>query len=100
VRKHVARGAPISLQVDSKTITCFAGESLAVALLASGIDAFRCDREGLPRAPYCAMGVCFECLVADLARPDINWVRACLTPARDGQRIATLKRNDTDASDL
>ena len=46
------------------------------------------------------MGVCFECLVADLARPDINWVRACLTPARDGQRIATLKRNDTDASDL
>jgi predicted molibdopterin-dependent oxidoreductase YjgC len=39
---------------------------------------------GAPRAPYCLMGVCFECLV------EVDGVRdrqACLTTIRDGMRV-------------
>jgi Uncharacterized anaerobic dehydrogenase len=36
------------------------------------------------RAPYCMMGVCFECLaIVD----GVASVQTCLTPVRDGMRI-------------
>lgn len=38
---------------------------------------------GLKRAPYCMMGVCFECL----ALVDGKSVQACLVPVKDGMKI-------------
>jgi D-hydroxyproline dehydrogenase subunit gamma len=37
-----------------------------------------------PRAPYCMMGVCFECLVEVDGKPSRQ---ACLTTVRDGMVI-------------
>ena len=39
---------------------------------------------GAPRAPYCLMGVCFECVAQIDDQPNC---RTCLTPVRAGMRI-------------
>lgn len=59
-----------------------AGDSVAVTLLAAGIQAF-CESpvDGAPRAPYCMMGVCFGCLIEIDGRRN---EQACLVAARPG----------------
>jgi predicted molibdopterin-dependent oxidoreductase YjgC len=39
---------------------------------------------GEPRAPYCMMGVCFECLVEVDGVPN---VQACMTSVREGMTV-------------
>jgi hypothetical protein len=59
--------------------------SVAAALLAAGALRFRSTPvSGAPRAPYCMMGVCFECFL------EIDGVanrQACLVPVRPGMNI-------------
>ncbi len=65
-----------------------AGISVAAALMAvaSG-QAFRhTQRSHEPRALFCGMGVCFDCLVTV---EDRAGVRACMTAVSDGMRIIT-----------
>ncbi len=61
------------------------GDSVAVALLAAGELSLRdTPVSGAPRAPYCMMGVCFDCLV------EIDGVgnrQACLTPVAEGMQV-------------
>jgi predicted molibdopterin-dependent oxidoreductase YjgC len=77
----------ISLSVDGKPVTAFPGDSVAAALLAAGILACRTTPvSGSPRAPYCMMGVCFECLVTI---DGVGSRQACLARVRDGMRIET-----------
>jgi predicted molibdopterin-dependent oxidoreductase YjgC len=63
-----------------------AGESLAAALLAAGILAFReTPVSGAARGPLCLMGACFDCLVeVDGAQNQ----QACMTPVRAGMRVS------------
>ena len=70
-------GEPFSIRVDGADVPAFPGETLAAALLTAGVTAFRTDAAGRPRAPFCHMGTCFECVV-DVAG---ERVRACLVPA-------------------
>ena len=61
------------------------GANLAAALLAAGVQVFRHSPvSGAPRAPYCMMGACFECLV------EIDGVvrQACMLEVSEGMRIA------------
>ncbi|MGF6872687.1 (2Fe-2S)-binding protein [Paraburkholderia sp. MM5477-R1] len=61
------------------------GMNLAAALLAVGVRRFRSTPvSGSPRAPYCMMGVCFECLVEIDGSPNCQ---SCLESARDGMVI-------------
>ena len=83
----VTRGNRITLYVDDRPISAYAGESLATALLAAGYLTLRHDRTGRPRGPYCNMGVCFDCLV----RVDDQRVRACMTAAAAGLRVSLDK---------
>ena len=56
----------------------------AAALLAGATPTRTTPVSGEPRAPYCMMGVCFECLM------EIDGVanrQACLTPIAEGMRI-------------
>jgi predicted molibdopterin-dependent oxidoreductase YjgC len=77
----------VSLSVDGGPVTAFPGDSVAAALLAAGILACRTTPvSGTPRAPYCMMGVCFECLVTI---DGVGSRQACLTRVRDGMRIET-----------
>jgi len=82
-----AGGATVAITIDGAPFTARAGDSVAAALLlagraASGVSAVT----GQKRAPYCLMGVCFECLVT----VDGEGARqACLVSVRDGMRIET-----------
>jgi predicted molibdopterin-dependent oxidoreductase YjgC len=77
----------VSLSVDGRPVTAFPGDSVAAALLAAGILACRTTPvSGSPRAPYCMMGVCFECLVTI---DGVGSRQACLARVRDGMRIET-----------
>ena len=77
----------VSLSVDGKAVTAFPGDSVAAALLAAGVVACRTTPvSGAPRAPYCMMGICFECLVTI---DGIGSRQACLARVRDGMRIET-----------
>lgn len=57
------------------------GANLAAALLAAGVSVFReTPVSGAPRAPFCMMGACFDCLV------EIDGVvrQACMVDVCDG----------------
>ena len=75
-------------------MTAPAGVSVAAALLAGGVHDFRSSVVSqTPRAPYCMMGVCFECLV------EIDGVPArqsCLIQVQDGMQI----RRQIGAADI
>lgn len=57
----------------------------AAALLLAGATPTRTTPvSGEPRAPYCMMGVCFECLAEIDGAPN---QQACLVPVAEGMRI-------------
>jgi predicted molibdopterin-dependent oxidoreductase YjgC len=61
------------------------GSSVAAALLENGVLEFRrALRAPGPRAPFCLMGVCFECLVVIDGR---RHRQACLTRIAEGMAI-------------
>lgn len=69
-------GDPVRFRFEGSEIVAQRGESVAAALLAGGVTALRLTPvSGQPRAPFCMMGSCFDCLVlADGAE-----VQACMT---------------------
>ncbi len=78
-------GAPLSLPE---------GMNLAAALLVAGVDVLRhTPVSGAPRAPFCMMGACFECLV------EIDGVvtQACMTEVTEGLEI--MRPHDTGGHD-
>ncbi|WP_264214249.1 (2Fe-2S)-binding protein [Leisingera thetidis] len=61
------------------------GANLAAALLAAGVRTFRhTPVSGAPRAPFCMMGACYDCLVETGGRVQ----QACMLEVKDGMRIA------------
>ena len=61
-------GRELKFRFDGETITALEGETIAAALSAAGIVAFRRTPSGAPRGLYCGMGACFDC-VRDRERP-------------------------------
>lgn len=77
--------SPVTLHFEGRAFTVPAGTSLAAALLLNGVGAFRSTPvRGQPRAAYCMMGVCFDCLVEVDGVPGCQ---ACLVPVRDGMVV-------------
>jgi len=82
-----AAGATLAVSVDGQRIEVRAGDTVAAALLAAGFDHCRTTPvSGAPRAPYCMMGVCFECLVTV---DGIGNRQGCLIPVTEGMQIET-----------
>ena len=78
-------GATVALQIDGHRHEARAGESVAAALLATGMSACRSTPAGnQPRGPYCMMGVCFDCLVVIDGRPN---QQACMTTVCEGMHV-------------
>ncbi|MER8376113.1 (2Fe-2S)-binding protein [Mesorhizobium sp. M1396] len=70
---------------DGQAISCQAGESVAAALLAAGVDHFRTTPvSGSPRLPFCMIGNCFDCLVEIDGKSDRQ---ACLSIVADGMIV-------------
>ncbi|MES0824980.1 (2Fe-2S)-binding protein [Ruegeria sp. SCP11] len=72
------------------------GSNLAAAMLAAGVGTFRYTPvSGAPRAPFCMMGACFDCLV------DVDGVtrQACMLEVTEGLRLSMPRkgRNVIDA---
>lgn len=85
VASEVRSTRTVSLTFNEQSLTVPAGISVAAALLMSGVSRFRATPVSeSPRAPYCMMGVCFECLVEIDGVPNRQ---SCLIEAADGMRI-------------
>ncbi|WP_336109729.1 (2Fe-2S)-binding protein [Streptomyces sp. PTD9-10] len=80
-------GAPFTVTFDGRPLEALPGQTVAAALWAAGVTAWRSTREaGRPRGVFCGIGVCFDCLVT------VNGLanqRACLLPVRPGDVIRT-----------
>jgi predicted molibdopterin-dependent oxidoreductase YjgC len=84
-----AAGTTVRLTIDGKGIDAREGDTVAAALFAAGIDSCRTTPvSGAPRAPYCMMGVCFDCLVTI---DGVGNRQGCLVRVKDGMAVATQK---------
>ena len=82
---HDAGPSAVTIHIDGRAVTAETGESVAAVLLRQPEAWSRTTPVSeAPRAPYCMMGVCFDCLVSI---DDHGSVQACLIPVRDGMRI-------------
>jgi sarcosine oxidase subunit alpha len=80
-------GETVTLEVDGNPIRAREGDTVAAAMLATGLDHCRTTPvTGSPRAPYCLMGVCFDCLVTI---DGVGSRQACLVPVREGMAVET-----------
>ena len=88
-RRLAETGAPVAITVDGRPLGARTGDTVAAALLANGIDRCRTTPvSGAPRAPYCMMGVCFDCLVAI---DGVGNRQACLVPVREGMAVESQR---------
>jgi predicted molibdopterin-dependent oxidoreductase YjgC len=72
---------------DGRPMEAPRGLTIGGALLVNGVRSWRLTRSGgQPRGVFCAIGVCFDCLV-DVGEDCA--VRACITPVTDGDVIRT-----------
>jgi len=79
------RGRQVTLRFEGTEIIAFEGETIAAALIASGILATRISPAGHARGPFCFMGSCQECAV----RVDGRKVLACATPVAEGLAVTS-----------
>ena len=81
-----AVSAMVTVTINGKPFQAPSGCTAAAAVLLAGDMSTRTTPvTGEPRAPYCMMGVCFECLMEIDGVPN---QQACLVPVADGMRIS------------
>ncbi|MFF9011505.1 (2Fe-2S)-binding protein [Streptomyces sp. NPDC014870] len=91
-------GPPVPFTFDGRPMTALPGQSLAAALWAAGVLAWRTTRVGgAPRGAFCGIGQCFDCLVTVNGRPGR---RACLVPAAPGDVVTTQEGHGRADLDL
>lgn len=78
-------GETVTIMVDGTPVRARAGDTVAAALFAAGYDHCRTTPvSGAPRAPYCMMGVCFDCLVTI---DGVGNRQGCLVRVREGMNV-------------
>lgn len=82
---HDPGPSAVTIHIDGRPVMAEAGETIAAVLLrqAEGWNRTTPVSQS-PRAPYCMMGVCFECLVEV---DGLGSVQGCLTPVREGMKV-------------
>ncbi|MDX1607483.1 MAG: (2Fe-2S)-binding protein [Candidatus Competibacterales bacterium] len=80
-----SRDGQVTLRIEGRSVTVAAGQSVAAAVLVSGLDHCRTTPvSGQPRAPYCMMGVCFDCLMEIDGEAN---QQACMITVREGMDV-------------
>lgn len=75
--------------VNGAPVPARKGANLAATLLENGVLPFRFhDISAQPRAPYCMIGKCFDCLILVDGRSN---TQGCMTAVRDGMRVDTQR---------
>jgi glycine/D-amino acid oxidase-like deaminating enzyme len=77
-------GRDITFRFNGAPFRAIEGETIAAALSAAGIVAYRRTASGAPRGLHCGMGACFDCVVSVDGRIG---QRACMTKAADGMVV-------------
>ncbi len=78
-------GQTVTIFVNDKEVRVPAAYTAAAAALVHMEGATRTTPvSGAPRAPYCLMGICFECLMEIDGVPNRQ---ACMMPVAEGMRI-------------
>lgn len=84
-RRSDGGAATVAVTVEGRTVLVPAGASAAAAVLVAGFRSIReTPVERRERAPYCMMGICFDCLAEIDGVPNRQ---SCLVEARPGMRI-------------
>lgn len=87
--RGITRGERVALLVDGESVEAYRGETIAAAMWSAGHRTFRrTERTRSPRGLFCAMGVCFECLVTVNGTVGI---RACMTPVEEDMVVTTVR---------
>jgi sarcosine oxidase subunit alpha len=87
IEKSIQRGQPLEIEVDGKKIVAYKGETVATAMIATGLRTFRCTADkNEPRGMFCGIGLCFECRMVINGVPN---TRTCQTLATPGCRVET-----------
>jgi predicted molibdopterin-dependent oxidoreductase YjgC len=77
--------ATVPVEVEGRIVSVPEGASAAAAVLIAGIGSIRDTAiGGGARAPYCMMGVCFDCLAEIDGEPNRQ---SCMVTVRPGMRI-------------
>ena len=75
----------VTILFEGEKLVVRNGLNVAAALLKAGISHFRdTPVSGASRAPFCMMGVCFDCL---LIIDEIHNQQSCMVEVSDGMRI-------------
>lgn len=84
-RRSDGPAATIPVEVEGRMILVPQGASAAAAVLLAGLSSIRETPVGEnARAPYCMMGICFDCLAEIDGVPNRQ---SCMVAARHGMRI-------------
>ncbi|HTN62976.1 MAG TPA: FAD-dependent oxidoreductase [Devosia sp.] len=86
---------PVRFSFDGEVMTAQAGETIAAALAANGVKAFRnaeeCgDAAHAKRGLYCGMGTCYECIVTVDGKAN---QRACMSKINGGEDLRSAPPN-------
>ena len=87
----------VPVEVDGRTVLVPEGTSAAAAVLVAGLRFIRETAvSGSARAPYCMMGVCFDCLAEIDGEPNRQ---SCMVTVRPGMRIRRQRGARTIAAE-
>lgn len=75
----------VRIQIDGEALDVPHGISVAAAIARLGLP-FRRSVKGQMRAPFCGMGICFECRVRI---DNVAQQRACMATVREGMQVVT-----------
>lgn len=79
----------VTILVDGKKINAYKDETIASAILASGVKTLRYTSEKHePRGIFCAIGQCTDCVMEVNGKPN---VRTCVTPVEENMVVTTQK---------
>lgn len=78
----IVNGAPVEVPEGISVAAAVLGHSHERHFYEHGLD-------GGKRAPWCLMGVCFECMLEIDGKPD---VQSCMVPVAEGMVVNTQKR--------
>lgn len=80
-------GSTVRVTVDDRVVEAREGDTVAAAMLVAGMTHCRTTPvSGSPRAPYCMMGACFDCLVTI---DGVGNRQGCMVRVRDGMQVRT-----------
>jgi len=92
--RQASPSSSVTMTFEGRSITAPEGISVAAALLINGVTSFRTTpTQSTARAPYCMMGICFDCLLEVDGLPNRQ---SCLMSVREGMVIGRQQ----GASDL